>query len=71
VREAANARRRLAGDDLEKAYVVNLVLKELTKRSRELDLRTSRPADEVQPELLDIVLRMTADFRRVEHVVPV
>ena len=71
VREAANARRRLAGDDLEKAYVVNLVLKELTKRSRELDLRTSRPADEVQPRLLDIVSKMTADFRRVEHVVPV
>ena len=70
-REAANARRRLAGDDFEKAYVVNLVLKELARRSRELDLHTARPADEVRPQLLDIVSRMTADFRRVEHVVPV
>ncbi len=70
-REAAGVRRRLAGDDFEKAYVVNLVLKELTKRSRELDLHTFRSPDEVQHELLDIVSRMTADFRRVEHVVPV
>ncbi len=70
-REAAGTRRRLAGDDFESAYFVSLVLNVLSKRSRELGLRTFRPADEVQPELLDIVSRMTADFRRVEHVVPV
>ncbi len=70
-REAAGTRRRLAGDDFETAYVVNLALKELTKRCRELDLRAERPADEVRPELLDIVAQMTAEFRRIEHVVPV
>ena len=70
-REAASVRRQVAGFDFEKIYVTNLVLKELTKRSRELDLRVARTAREIRPELADLVDRMQAEFHRDEHVVPV
>jgi hypothetical protein len=70
-REAASVRRHVAGFDFEKIYVTNLVLKELTRRARELDLRASRPPREIRSELIDLVDRMQSQFRRDEHVVPV
>ena len=70
-REGAAIRNRIAKSDFEKSYVIKLLLTELTKRCRELDLRVARAPHDVRSDLTDLVDRMLAEFRRMEHVVPV
>ena len=70
-REGPAIRKEIAGSDFEGSYVANLVLQELARRCRELDLRVKRQADEVRSDLVDVSRRMQIEFGRVEHVVPV
>jgi hypothetical protein len=70
-REGASIRRHAAKSDFETSYVIKLVLAELTKRCRELDLRVARAPHDVRSDLTDLVDRMLTEFRRMEHVVAV
>lgn len=68
--ERQRIRRRLAASDHEKTYVTDMAIKELMKRSRELDLRLARRPSEVRPGLIELTAKVAADFSQPTHVVP-
>jgi hypothetical protein len=55
-------RQRVASWTGEHAYTINLVLKDMIQRSRELDLRVSRPKNEIKLEAAILLTMQTMNF---------